>query len=541
MKSRTFNNSLNNIKDSKCSMKRIRNLSNRIQSLQNDIDKIQNSKKKISNINKIEIEKNNSILLNDSNIKHNENKYSINKTIVKNPYFFRENKKSIRYRTNNNSQRKINSKIDTNLENIIYKKIKAKKYNNLINDKKNIFLNFNSNFKCNEKKKRIIKDILESNYHNNENEELKSQSINFTTLNHFSSNDKINTNLNQNKKEKCEENKKMNDRNFFLDMEYELRVLKNRMKTVLKHRKDLNGKIFLIKNENKKLKNSIISEQSKNKEIFGNLILLNEEYLLNKSQNEFDNFENNMNYGNKNIAIKDILFNIMDIKFEYEKNILYDKFTEGLNELLLNIPILNINNSDNNIANKINRLLHLKNKLNNYEEKYSSKKIDNNKYYLYFTNLLTQLKLKSFEELKEYIKNIFIKNIQENKRMKEITNALINDNDSLSKDIKDQTLKMKYINNAINLNKKEKNLYNKHKNKNKSAKNTKINYGLRNKRRNSFHLHGLCYNPFLNSINKRNIYNTKIDKQYFRSRVNNENEIINFNNINILRDEEEKN
>ena len=554
MKSRTFNNSLTNIKDSKNSMKRIHNLSNRIQSLQNDIDMIQNSKKKNKNRNiiKIESEKNYSMIMNDSNIKENEkNNFSINKTFVKNPYFFKENLKHIKYRTSNNSQIKNNPTNDINHENFIYKKIKSKNYNQIIHGKRDIFLNINSNLNKNEKRKEIsIKNIPKKKNSNIiSKSQIKSRSNNFSKFNHFLSVDKINTNLNLKKQEKFEENKKQQEQeqNTLLDIEYELRSLKKRMKFIMNQREELNSKLLLIKNKNKKLESNIISEQNKNNNIIKNLIMLNDEYFINKNQNELDDYEDNTNYQNTKIAMKDILFNIMDMKIEYEKNILYDKFIEGLKELLSNIQIFNISNSDNNISNKINRLLHLKNKLQNYEEKYSIKKADNDKYYIYFTSLLNEMNLKSFEELKEYIINIFIKNIKENKRMKEITSALISENESLLSDKKAVSPKRKYIINALNLNKKEKNAY--YKNRNKGNKNMNLNSGFRNKRKNSYSFQGFCYNSFLNINNKRNLYNTKIDKKYFRSGVNNINnkEMIklnyfnNDNDIQSLKDEEEKN
>ena len=554
MKSRTFNNSLTNIKDSKNSMKRIHNLSNRIQSLQNDIDMIQNSKKKNKNRNiiKIESEKNYSMIMNDSNIKENEkNNFSINKTFVKNPYFFKENLKHIKYRTSNNSQIKNNPTNDINHENFIYKKIKSKNYNQIIHGKRDILLNINSNLNKNEKRKEIsIKNIPKKKNSNIiSKSQIKSRSNNFSKFNHFLSVDKINTNLNLKKQEKFEENKKQQEQeqNTLLDIEYELRSLKKRMKFIMNQREELNSKLLLIKNKNKKLESNIISEQNKNNNIIKNLIMLNDEYFINKNQNELDDYEDNTNYQNTKIAMKDILFNIMDMKIEYEKNILYDKFIEGLKELLSNIQIFNISNSDNNISNKINRLLHLKNKLQNYEEKYSIKKADNDKYYIYFTSLLNEMNLKSFEELKEYIINIFIKNIKENKRMKEITSALISENESLLSDKKAVSPKRKYIINALNLNKKEKNAY--YKNRNKGNKNMNLNSGFRNKRKNSYSFQGFCYNSFLNINNKRNLYNTKIDKKYFRSGVNNINnkEMIklnyfnNDNDIQSLKDEEEKN
>ena len=547
MKSLTSNNSLINIKESRSSVKRINNLSNRIKSLQNDIDRINNSKKKNDNIqyHKIELEKNSSMINNNSNIINNKkNKFIINKTFVKNPYYFKENKKHIKYRTNNNSQRKNNSKKIPKENNFIYKKIGTNNFKKIIHQKKNIFLNINSNFNNDEKQKRIKRDISESNYLN----EFYSQSYNLNKLNPLLSNATINKNVKENTKEEQEENTESNLSNNLLDIEFELRCLNKRMKLAMKKRKELKEKLIVIQNQNNNIKNNIIKEQNKINDIINNLILFNKEYSLNKNQNESENCEENINYQNNKLLMKDIIFNLMDIKFEYENNILYNKFIEGLNELLSSIPILSINNSGNNIANKINRLLHLKNKLKNLEEKYSNKNTDNEHYDIYFTSLLNELNLKSFEELKEYIKSLFLKNIQENKRMREITNALIDD--SFFPEQKEQSPRIKYINNANNINRKEKNANFKIKNKNKSSNNLNLNNGFRNKRRKSLHFHGLCYNSFLHTNNKRNFFNTKINKKYFRSGIINNNESSQFNYFNhddenendiYLLKEEEKN
>ena len=545
MKSLTSNNSLTNFKKSIYSIKKINNLSNRIKSLQNDIDKIKSSKKKkdINHLNKIEFEKNLSMVMSDSNIKDNKknNKLVINKTFVKNPNFFEESKKHIKYRIDNTSKTKNNSKIEPEVDSSIHKKIKSKKLNNIIHEKKNFFLNINSNFKTNEKRKKIKKDFCESFLFN----EIHSPTHNFKKLTPVISADKINQKFNFEAKEKIEENKESNFKYNLLDIEFELRCLKKRMKLIKNQRKELKEKLFARRKQNQKLEDNIIKEHNYNQNIIDNLILLNKEYLLNKNQNEFEYFEDSIHYRNKELTMKDILFNIMDMKFEYENNNLYDKFIEGLNEFLSNLSILNMKNSDYNIANKINRLLHIKNKLQILGEKYEETTMNNSKYYIYFTSLFNKLNLKNFNELKEYITNLLLKNIQENKRFNDITNALINDS-SIIPEKKKQSPKMKYINNANILNKKEKNRYYLHKHKNRSSNNININNGFRNKRNNSLHFHGLCYNSFLNTNHKRNLNNTNINKNYFRSGVVNDNEFSKINYYNNDIDiyplkEEEKN
>ena len=568
MKNRTCNNSLTNIKESSCSLKRINNLSNRIRNLENDIEKIKNSKKKNTYTNNnIEIEKNYSMIANDSGLKKNlKDAFKINKTIVKNPYFFRVNKKHIKYRTQNNS---INKNKTSKDKINIYKKIQSKNYTQIIHDKKNIFLSASSNINKKEKdiRQRIIQD---SNYNNdikyfhktshmtkgnstyntsnNNINEIQLQIKKNKRLQHYLSADKLDTNSNLNTKNKKEE-KKLNDNYDTLDIEFEIRNLKKRKKFLMKLRNETEEKLLVIKNKNTKLKENIIKQENYKANIINNLMRLNKEYLSYKNQNESDEVEEESEYNNTQTIKKDIIFNIMDMKIEYEKNVLLDEFIKGLNELLGNISLLNnFNSTDNNIANKINRLLHLKNKLEYFEEKYSTNKLDNDKYYIYFSSLLNKLNLNNFEELKEYIINIFIKNIKENKRMKEITNALISENILLDKNEPNKS-KIKYINNKniLNRNSKKGNYYYDNYKYKTAIKND--NNLFRNKRNNSSHFHGMCYNSFLEPNNKRYIRLNNINKKNTEYGIfinNNEfnnkyQPYYNENDIYFLKGEEEKN
>ena len=531
MKSRTCNNSFSNIKSRKCSVERINNLSYRIQSLQDDINKIQNIKKNIkvnkNKNSKIQFEKDIFDEINDTDVKDNlKDKSSINKTFIKNPAS-KENKKKVKYLTKNHSKKEIiNSKFEINKEKIIFKRINFRK--NKINGKRNFFLKINSNLNKAETLKIYKK--------NNNVSKIPNKSYNFIKENNLISTERLNINSkNSTKKENFEENKNSSDKNTLSNNGIELNNLKKRIRIILEQKNELNKKLLMIKNKNKNLENKIKKEQNKNNNIIENIILLNKKYLLFKNQKKSKNLENNLYNLNNKSDIKDILFNIIDIKFEYENNILYEKFIEHLNKLLLNKTLSNTKNSCNNIINKIKRLLHLKTKLQNLEEKYTNKKIDKAEYYNYFTSLLTELNLKSFKQLKEYIRNLFIKNIQENKRMKEILNGLINDNEFNLMNKKEQTPKMKYIHNAFLLNKNRKN----ENNKNIPSNHTNIIKEFRNNRENSFNSHGICYNSFAKVNKKRN-------KNFFRREANNNilikfNSMRNDNDINLLKEEEFKN
>ena len=448
MKSRTCNNSLTNIKEKQYTSSNIINdLSKRIKSLQKDIDNIKKSKKIT--------EKNKSV----SNKEHTI--YEIKRKKI--PNFIkicRNNSKFMNYHTNESS--------------LIYKKINAKNYNKIIRDKKNIFLNFNSSFDKRKKRKIIINGINEQKYETNilNRNKVSYLSHNTNKLKHFFSVDKINT------KYKDNINK----------YENEIKDLNQRKKLLKRKKEELKEKLFMTEIKNKTLEKNITKIKNYNKQIIDNIFLLYEEYFLD------DNSINN------EIDIKSVILNI---KYNYEKTVLNNKFIEGINELL-NITILNINNSDKNILfNKINRLIHLKNKYDSYIK-------DKNKYYIYIASLLNQLNIKNLEILKKYIKNMFMKNIQENKKLNEITKALINDS------LYDKTdIHMKFINNAKYLRNNNKKYIN--------NKNINMNT-FRNKRKNSLKCNRICYNSYLNENN------SKINRI----------ELFNDIDINLIKSEEEK-
>jgi hypothetical protein len=116
----------------------------------------------------------------------------------------------------------------------------------------------------------------------------------------------------------------------------------------------------------------------------------------------------------------------MDIKFEYENNCLFNKFIEGINELL-NIPLLNNNNFNDNILIKIKEAINIEKNLEKSYDNYKKIFSDNDKYLIYFKNLISELNLKNYEEFYEFIQKLFVKNIKESERMKQIKKALIND------------------------------------------------------------------------------------------------------------------
>ena len=460
MKSITSNNSINNIKD-KYSKKRINNISNRIRSLEKDINKIRNretliSRKSIDDNMSIILDKNsNTMITNESKLKP-KNKYTINqKSFVKNYLLYNDNKENIKSNSNNTSyiRKPYKAKIKRESpKSQIYKKIT--KYNNLIHDKKNSILNMKPHFhkRTNTKDnyKEFSKISLSKNFDINKNtiykidytskendlynNRIKSNFNNNERNHHYMSVDKLNTNYENNESNEMLKNFKdssihINEMNNMgnLEYEFEIRHLKKKRNLLKQKNIEMISKLDKIKNNNIKIENSIIEEQKKNQNIVNNIILFNKNYLAHNNPNGLESIESSsITSSNNDLSFKNIILNIMDIKFDYENNLLFNKFIEGINELL-NIPLLNNNNFNDNILKKIREAINIEKSLEKSNDKYRQIFLENNKYLIHFKNLINELNLKNFEEFYLFVQNLFVKNIKEKERMKQIKKALIKD------------------------------------------------------------------------------------------------------------------
>ena len=492
MKSMTTNNSINNIKE-KYSKKRLNNISNRIRSLEKDITKLKNketinNRKSIDNNLSIVFDKNNNTMISDESKSKSKSKYNISqKSFVKNYLFYNnDNKQGIKYNTNNNSYSNKNHKKDYS-KSQIYKKINN--YNNLIHEKKSILLNMKSQFQKRTHTKDSFKQLgkmsLRKNFYQNKNlyknnyinEDNNLYNIKIQSgfqssdkvhhhHHHVISMDKLNTNYDNsenmkkykddtyiNKKDNDNNNNNMNINDMGkLEFEFELRHLKKKRNLLKKTNGEIITKLEEIKNKNIKMKNKILQEQKHNENIISNIILLNKNYSMNNNPNGLESFESISNKSNsEEFPFKNIILNVMDIKFEYENNILFKNFIEGINELL-NISLLNNNNFKEIILNKVNELIKLKNNLNKSNDKYKYLIEENNKYLLYFNNLIKVLNIQNFDQLENFIQNTFVKNIKENERMKKIKKALITESTPDKKKIKKEkeNIKRKISNQYIN-------------------------------------------------------------------------------------------
>ena len=570
MKKKTYSNSITDSKN-KYSKKRINNISNRIKSLEKDINKIKNkeslktfdNKKQIENNFSLNNEKNaNTMTTSETKLyKENNKPNTSQKNFIKNLLFYTNNNRlNVKYNTNNNSfsKKKLNNSQKEISKNEIYKKISN--YNSLIHEKKSILLNMHTSNKRNTKDnlKGISKISLSKNvepnknfYKNNlYNIKIHPSFNNFNKANRFLSVDEIILTDDDSKNEsKDNQNKKSFNSNSninIMDMgrleyEFEIRHLKKRRNILKKSKKEFLEKIDKIKKRNEIIENKIAEDQ-KYEKIINNLVVLFKKYFLQNNQNGFNSIDSSSNRSkNDEFSFKNIILNIMDIKYEFENNILFNKFKEGINELLDNALFTNYNLDDlddANIYDKVNGLINIKNNLDNNNTEYKYLFEQNNKYIIYINNLLNGLELPNFEELEAYIKGIFMNNIKENERMKQIKKALINDTSSNTTE-KDNS---KYQNTNQNINstnhnvnqnknKLEKNYYKMKKmlidKKNKQKNQNKINYYMHNKRIDDFP-HKIFNRTekndnLQNSINQTLNLNNFLNKNKFNSNSNNYN------------------
>ena len=458
MKSMTCNNSISNIKE-KYSKKRLTNISNRIRSLEKDINNLKNKetlydKKSIDNNISLIFDKNsNTMITNEPKLKP-KSKYNIShKSFVKNYLFYNDNKSNIKYNTNNNSfsKKKHKNKIKEYSKSQIYKKINN--YNNLIHEKKHSLLNLKSHFHKRSNTKDSYKDFSKISSSKNFEPNKKLYKIDYikeqnnlydiriqpnfhekNKTHHFMSVDKINTNIINNEnnvivndlKDDIHINDNISDMGK-LEYEFEIRHLKKKRNLLKQTNKEIIEKLNEIKNKNNYLESNIVEEQKNNQNLMNNLVLLNKKFIIHNNQNGLESIESSSNGSTTNeFSLKNIILNIMDIKFDYENNILLNNFIEGINELL-NMPFLNNNNYNDNILKKLKDLINCENDLEISNNKYKKLFKENSKYLIYFKNLLSNLNLYSYEELYKFVQDMFVKNIKENERMKQIKKALIND------------------------------------------------------------------------------------------------------------------
>ena len=282
-------------------------------------------------------------------------------------------------------------------------------------DELNGISNFKSyNFNTSEYQDMLIEKNLMSDYILNDNEII----------------DKENQNINQNF---YENNNNIylysakNTNNVFinhLDQEFEIRCLKKKLKNLKNKNKSLIQQLDNLKEKNSTIKSETFREQNERKNIICSFINI---------CNDIFNNEDEVGLGTN--RFKNILLNLMDLKYKYENIFLENEFISNIGILFSLENIFNDNfydnkrnNSNNNIYHNIKDLIKLKTNYLNIIKKYKLLQIKNIKYFKYCSNLLEKLNLNDLDNLFNYLKTIKSINQKENRKINRMKKALFNNN-----------------------------------------------------------------------------------------------------------------
>ena len=214
-----------------------------------------------------------------------------------------------------------------------------------------------------------------------------------------------------------------------LEYEYKLRNLKRKLQNLTNKNKELNNELYKLKEKNDRieininLNKNVFYEENKDDIPLGKIKDRNYKRKLKnkiieickKNNYYFNSYENSKNQ--EEYSLLNILLNLMDIKYSYEKSILYNSFFQGLNIILPKNNYQLLNNY-NDIFYYIKELINKEKKLKIINEKYENSK----KYY----NLCQ--KFTAIENLDKFLNNIIMNNIKIEQNINQIKNVLNEEN-----------------------------------------------------------------------------------------------------------------
>ena len=301
-----------------------------------------------------------------------------------------------------------------------------------------------------------FKDIIyhKSNYYNNMqlpetsrhdiNKKEKYLSKLFLNINNNNNNNKtidINNNVNNNIKIVAKRNHNINNlgnNNQFnktyiikkesiinleneLNYEFEIRLMKKKIKQLQKANNKLKLKIFNIKTEQNRFK---LKNQKEN--LISKVI---EIYIRNVGNNKKISLDENNNIKYESYpamnSFKNMLLNIMDWKYNYESKLMIEQFISAIR------AIININNKKNiNIINEIKKLLKKRISIKKNINEINSNFEKNKKYKNYLLKLCKLLKVQNLSELEKFLKSSFIKYNEEYKEITKLRNNALNYNNN---------------------------------------------------------------------------------------------------------------
>jgi len=448
---------------------------------------------------------------------------------------------------NNNkslSKEKINQKKFNSILNglDIFKKLnlmKKSRYDNNIRKNKNLKLLLNKNDNVYIKKVTNLKTTSINRTKREKSETIfdRNDIINFDKRINYTSREFINNNKNKINEESKVGNsydkdiysfKRTNTKNNQiinnLDKEFEIRCLNKKLEKLKMKNKEMKDNLDKIKNKNNLLKYDAINEQNNRNNIL---------YSLKNIYNIF--FQNKINHREKKFDFKNLLLDLMDLKYNYENVILIDTFYQNIEQLM---QISNTFQDDFDFYSNIENLIKMKNIITKELNDLNRTEKENKKYSEFCKLLFQIFETKDLDFIYNYLIKIENNNENDIKKIIKMRNILfsidktnssskrLNTNISVDKSRKNKRKKLN-----INYDDLQKIYIENNNLKNKRM--AKTNNGCMTERLKSDHIHNRILNlknqTIMKKINNNKIdiekinkflYSTKIDKISFAPHKN---------------------
>ena len=422
------------------------------------------------------------------NYGNKNNNYQYN-TII--PYNKNHHSK-IRFKIPKNNQKDYRIKKIDNIDNINNQKYSTiiarnRNHNDIYNDdgndseKEDIkLIPHTSRYNDDQKEKylkKFLKDVIRSKYNNDINRDYYTVRVNRSPFEYINQKKSFINKIRNEHIMKDANELNQNDSSIKLeeklDYEFEIRLLTKKLKEVKERNNKLKYRIIKIKNE-QRIRNQ---KNKKNEFIISKVIQICKNSSFSGTNNFFSSFKeiyntqfNNNSEENKiddlklfpaTNLFKNMLLNLMDMKYEFENIVLKDKFIDGTQNLFYNNneEYKEFKESNNkifiyhNVKNLIREEINLKNECNEY--------LKLGKCYEYFSQLCSNLNIDDLQELVDYLKKIFIKtkvNFKQINQIKKIVKDINNTNKEISNnnniDEKYRGIDQNYISEQRNLRKK---------------------------------------------------------------------------------------
>lgn len=434
--------------------------------------------------------------------------------------------KEILQNNNNNkslSKEKLNQKKFNSILNglDIFKKLnlmKKSRYDNNIRKNKNLKLLLNKNDNIYVRKVTNLKTTSINRTKREKSETIfdKNDIINFDKTINYTSRKYINNNkikLNEDSKVGNSYDKdiyscnRINSKNNHLinnlDKEFEIRCLNKKLEKLKMKNNEIKDNLDKMKNKNNLLNYDAINEQNNRNNIL---------YSLKNIYNIF--FQNKIHQREKKFDLKNLLLDLMDLKYNYENIILIDTFYQNIEQLM---QISNIFNENNDFYSNIENLIKMKN-ITTKELNDLGRSEKENMKYSEFCKLLFQIfETKDLDFIYNYLIKIENNNENDIKKIIKMRNILfsIDNNNSSSKRLNtnisvDKSRKNKRKNLNINYADLQKLIIENNNLQNKRT--TKTNNGCMTERVKSKHNQNRILNLKNQTIMKK-VNNNKIDME----------------------------